>query len=289
MSPGAADRWRADLAAWAIPDRILNATGRSPWGHPVQRFAARADADLATPGGMSYQRALEALAEVRRRIGRPGTLLDVGAGAGAACLPLAPWTEQITAVDRSADMLTAFAERAGRLTPPVPFRTVEGSWPQVADQVGAHDVVLCHHVVYDVPDIAGFVAALTAAARHRVVLELMPRHPMTWLNPLWLKFHGLERPARPTSGDLVAVLHEAGVRALTVDRWTRADVDGLTPQERVALVTRRLCLPVEREPDVAAALAAHPQPGRRPVVTVSWAGTQSRLPDRAQPGPGEGP
>ena len=155
-------------------------------------------------------------------------------------------------------MLTAFAERAGRLTPPVPFRTVEGSWPQVADQVGAHDVVLCHHVVYDVPDIAGFVAALTAAARHRVVLELMPRHPMTWLNPLWLKFHGLERPARPTSGDLVAVLHEAGVRALTVDRWTRADVDGLTPQERVALVTRRLCLPVAREPDVAAALAAGP-------------------------------
>ena len=52
----------------------------------------------------------------------------------------------------------------------------------------------------------------------------------------------------------------------------RRDVDGLTEQERVELVTRRLCLPVEREPEVAAALAGMPRPGTSPVVTLSWAG-----------------
>jgi SAM-dependent methyltransferase len=277
---GAAQRWQADLATWAIPEEIMASTGRSPWGHPVQRFAARADADLAAPTGMSYQRALEALTDVRRRTGRAGTVLDVGAGAGAACLPLAPWAAEIVAVDRSSDMLAAFATRAARLEPAVPTRAVEGSWPQVADEVGVHDLVVCHHVVYDVQDIAPFVSALTAAARNRVVLELTPGHPMRWSNPLWLRFHGIARPTRPTSGDLVAVLHDAGVRALTVDRWVREDAGGLTEQDRVALVTRRLCLPVEREAEVAAALAEHPEEPRHRVVTVSWAGSGNAGPAR---------
>jgi hypothetical protein len=69
------------------------------------------------------------------------------------------------------------------------------------------------------------------------------------------------------------VLHEAGVRALVVERWTRTEVDGMTEQQRVELATRRLCLPVDREPEVAAALARVPHPATRPVVTMSWAGT----------------
>src|SRR4249920_1280541 len=79
----AADRWAAYLAQWAVPEPILAGATRSPWGHPVQRFAARADADIAGPTGTSYGRALDALALVRGQTGRPGTVLDVGAGAGA--------------------------------------------------------------------------------------------------------------------------------------------------------------------------------------------------------------
>ncbi len=239
----------------------------------MQRFAARADADLAEPSGASYRRTLDTLALVRSRAGRPGTLLDVGAGAGAASLPLARWTSAITAVDPSAAMLTAFADRAAALDDPPVWRTVEGRWPDVADAVDVQDVVVSHHVLYDVPDVAPFVAALTAKARARVVVEVVPQHPMSWLNPLWQQFHGLSRPRRPTADDLVAVLHEVGVRALVVERWTRTEVDGMTEQQRVELATRRLCLPVEREPEVAAALAHLPHPATRPVVTLSWAGT----------------
>jgi len=277
----AAGRWAAYLAEWAIPPEILAGTDRSPWGHPVQRFAARADADLAQPGGTSYRRALDTLALVRSRTGRPGTLLDVGAGAGAASLPLARWTSAITAVDPSAGMLAAFAERAAALPDPPLWRTVEGRWPDVADQVEVHDVVVSHHVLYDVQDIAPFVAALTAKARSRVVVEVVPQHPMSWLNPLWQQFHGLARPSRPTADDLVAVLHAAGVRALVVERSTRAEVDAMTEQELVEMATRRLCLPVDREPEVAAALATMPRPATRAVVTLSWAGT---APAAAGPG-----
>jgi SAM-dependent methyltransferase len=273
---GPAARWAAALAEWAIPDEILAATDRSPWGHPVKRFAAKADADIGEPGGASYRRALDALTEVRGRTGRAGTLLDVGAGAGAASLPLAPWATQVTAVDPSAGMLAAFTERAAALAErrglTTAFTTVEGRWPEVAHRVGVHDVVVSHHVVYDVPDIEPFVSALTATARTRVVLEIVPHHPMSWLSPLWLQFHGLRRPTRPTADDLVAVLHATGVRSLVVERWMRRDVDGLTQQERVELVTRRLCLPVDREPEVAAALERMPRSQTSPVVTLSWAG-----------------
>jgi 2-polyprenyl-3-methyl-5-hydroxy-6-metoxy-1,4-benzoquinol methylase len=268
----AAARWSAALGEWAIPAQILESTDRSPWGHPVKRFAARADADLADPGGSSYRQALAALAEVRGLSGRPGTLLDVGSGAGAASLPLAPWTRAITAVDPSAEMLAAFTERAGALPDAPAVTTVEGRWPQVADHVHQHDVVVSHHVVYDVPDIGPFVAALTAKARGRVVVEIVPQHPMSWINPLWMRFHGLARPTRPTADDFVAVLHEAGVRALLVERWTRAEADGLTRDELVGLATRRLCLPADREPEVAAALDDLQRPTVRPVVTLSWAG-----------------
>ena len=38
-----ADRWRADLAAWAIPEHITAAVSESPWVLPPQVFARRAD------------------------------------------------------------------------------------------------------------------------------------------------------------------------------------------------------------------------------------------------------
>jgi SAM-dependent methyltransferase len=233
----------------------------------VRRFADRADAAVTAPSGRSFETARDALAD-----GGPGSVLDVGAGAGAASLPLAPWATELVAVDRSADMLAAYVRLAAGLGRPA--RTVEGVWPQAAAAAGVHDVVVCHHVVYDVPDIGPFVAALTAAARRRVVVELPVQHPMTWLAPLWLAFHGLARPERPTSADFVAVLAEAGVTGLAVQRWERpepADDDPL--EERAALVTRRLCLPAARTAEVTALLPAASQSGFRLVETVSWSGT----------------
>lgn len=256
----AADQWRNHLLQWGIPREIEAAAERSPWGHPADRFAMRADTATQVPGGASFDRATEALIE-------PGSVLDVGAGVGAGGLPLLPYASSLTAVDPSEQMLGMLAERASASR--TPTRVIVGRWPAVADQAGVHDVVVCHHVVYDVQDLAPFLAALTAAARRRVVVELPPLHPQTWMAPLWLRFHGVVRPTTPTSEDVVAVLQETGVAHVVVDRWTREDPGH--PVD-IALITRRLCLPESAEAEVAAAQAELP-PAPRAVVTLSWPGS----------------
>ncbi len=176
----ASDRWRSALAEWAIPDHITAAVTESPWVVPTEVFARRADQYVAQPTGRSWERASEALAP-------RGSVLDVGAGAGAASLPLASLTSELTAVDVSDTMLAALTERADKLG--LATRTIVGRWPDVAPEVPPADVVLCHHVFYNAPDLDAFAAALHDHARRRVVVELPARHPMFALNPLWNILH----------------------------------------------------------------------------------------------------
>jgi SAM-dependent methyltransferase len=267
------DNWRADLAAWAIPEHITAGVTDSPWVLPRQVFARRADRMIAEPAGPSYERAREALEPA-------GTVLDVGSGAGAACLPLAPLATTITAVDTDENMLALLARRAARAGPGL--RTVHGRWPDVAAQAAPADVVTCHHVAYNVPDIGPFLTALTGHARRGVVLELTAVHPLTSLNPLWLRFHGLRRPEGPTAADLLAILAEAGVRAGHTE-WSRpAEADYAGFAELVEVTRRRLCLPADRASDVQAALLEMGSQPERPgdlgssgrdVVTIWWEGT----------------
>jgi 2-polyprenyl-3-methyl-5-hydroxy-6-metoxy-1,4-benzoquinol methylase len=153
-------RWRSDLAGWAIPGHITSAVTESPWVLPRDVFARRADRLRRAPGGPSYD--LE-----RAVLDPPGSVLDVGAGAGAACLPLAGRTTALTVVDTDDGMLSRLADRAraAGLDPGL----LQGRWPDVAGQAHPADLVTCHHVLYNVPDLAPFIEALTRHARRRVV------------------------------------------------------------------------------------------------------------------------
>jgi SAM-dependent methyltransferase len=267
------DRWREDLAAWAIPEHITAAVADSPWVLPRQVFARRADRLRRDPGGPSFERAWEALDP-------PGSVLDVGSGAGAACLPLAPRITTLTAVDADDGMLGLLAGRAGEAG--LAARTVHGWWPDVGGQVGPADVVTCHHVVFNVPDLGPFLAALTGHARRRVVIETAAAHPLTSLNPLWLHFHGLRRPEGPTAADTIGILAAMGHDPRHTG-WSRpAGADYGSMAELVEVTRRRLCLPPERAGEVEAALVElgiNPgQPGDlgssgRDVVTIWWEGT----------------
>ncbi len=275
--PGLLARWQSDLAAWAIPAHITAAVEQSPWVLPRQVFARRADRVAATPAGPSYERAWGALDP-------PGSVLDVGSGAGAASLALLPRCTMLTAVDAEPDMLDLLAERARAAG--VPARLVPGRWPDVAAQAGTADVVTCHHVLYNVPEIEPFLTALTAAARRIVVVELSAAHPLVSLNPLWLRFHGLVRPVRPTADDLLAILTAMGVRARS-RRWSRPESrDYGSLAELTDVTRRRLCLPPERAAEVTTALTDlgidpdHPvdlgSSGRQD-VTIWWEGLPSDL------------
>jgi hypothetical protein len=102
------------------------------------------------------------------------------------------------------------------------------------------------------------------------------------MNDLWLRFHGLERPDRPTADDAEAVLRELGLDPLREDR----DEPGRGSrferrEEAIALVRRRLCLSPERDDEVAEALGDRlverdgrwsAGPERTRIVTLWWYG-----------------
>jgi SAM-dependent methyltransferase len=265
-------RWRSDLAAWAIPDHITAAVTDSPWVLPRMVFARRADRLAAAPSGPSFERAWAALDP-------PGSLLDVGAGAGAASLPLLPRCTALTAVDTEPDMLDLLADRAAASG--VQPRLITGQWPEAARQAGIADVVTCHHVTYNVPNIEPFLKALTAAARRIVVVEMAAVHPLVTLNSLWLRFHGLVRPDGPTADDLLAILAAMDISAGS-QHWARpGGRDYASFAELTDVTRRRLCLPPERAPEVSEALVElGVEPDRpmdlgssgRDVVTIWWDG-----------------
>ena len=253
----AAAHWRNSLEAWAIPEAILEAAPESPWGFPEGHHAAP-----ETPADSPSRRfALAALPP-------NGMVLDVGCGGGAASLALVPHVGEIIGVDERAGALAelsaACAERG------VVCAEVIGSWPAVASRVATADVVVCHHVAYNVADLAAFVEALTAHARRRVVLELGATHPLTPLAPLWRHFWNLERPSGPSAADALAVIHELGIEP-DVAIHDRPRTGWATRAQEVAFVRKRLCLPSSRDAEVAEQLEMHSVPSNE-AWTFAWAG-----------------
>jgi SAM-dependent methyltransferase len=252
--------WDEALASWAIPDKLLAAAPESPYYFGVGLFGRLAEEALHkdTP---SRHRAREALPD-------GGTVLDVGCGGGAASLPLAPKMGCAVGVDQQVDMLEAFASRAERLG--VAHREVHGRWPDVAGDAPDADVVVCHHVFYNVGALEPFVMALTAHARHRVVVEMTATHPLAWLRPLWQRFHGLDHPTRPTVDDAVAALRALDL-AVELERWDEPSPWQSLGDELVEFVRRRLCLPADRDADIRAALTdLGLPPDRRLSATLWW-------------------
>ena len=266
-------QWRDDLAGWAIPEHITSAVTESPWVLPRDVFARRADRLRRAPGGPSYD--LE-----RAVLDPPGSVLDVGAGAGAACLPLAGRTTALTVVDTDDGMLGLLADRAraAGLDP----RLLQGRWPDVAGQADP-----------------GRPGHLPPCAVQRAGPGPVHRGAHPACAPA-----GGRRTHRQASADfpqpVVAALPRpgaaggAGRRPTSWPSWTRwvfgqGTLNGIvrlrpitaTGSELVETTRRRLCLPPERASDVEAALREAGHLGQpldlgtsgRSVVTIWWEGS----------------
>jgi SAM-dependent methyltransferase len=256
----ASDRWAGMLAAWAIPRRLVATAPASPYFFDPKVFVAAADEANARPEDTPSDRV------AREALPSAGTVLDVGAGAGAASLRLG--ARKVIAVDSSRDLLDAFVARAR--TRGIEYEAVEGVWPAAASQAPRADVVVCHHVVYNVAGLADFAAALDAHAVARVVIELTAQHPMSWMAPYWDALHGLSQPDHPTADDAVAVLTDLGFDVAT-DRWRRrVAMIGETGADQVARIARRLCLDESRHDELRQVLKKIPPPIERDVVTIWW-------------------
>ncbi len=258
----ASQRWADQLAAWGIPQRILDQAPEPPWGHDTRRFAVD---DTLDRQSTSAQWAREVLPP------SGGTVLDIGCGGGRSSLVLSPPANELIGVDRSGAMLDTFVDATVAVG--VARRTVHGTWPEIAPQTPVADVVVCHHVLYDVADVVPFVLALTEHAALAVVVELTTRHPMSAWSPAWRHFWQIERPDGPTHRDLVAVLDSLGLQPehTTSERGPlprfAADPERLVPTAR-----RRLCLGSDRDDELADWLDHNPLRWPETVATIRWPG-----------------
>lgn len=254
-----AERWRSDLQSWALPQEILDQAEIPPWSHPVAMFTV-GDEIADSPSHRAARGALPP----------GGSVLDIGCGGGRAAMALIPPAGTVVGVDHQQEMLDEFADAGVRRG--VVHHEYLGDWPDVSDFVPEADVVVCHHVVYNVQAIVPFIEALDAHARRRVVLELPTLHPLSNLNPLWRHFWDLQRPVRPSADDLLALIRALGHDA-HMEVWRDPDFGHRSPMseaDRLRFTRIRLCLPADREVEVAQALRELPPEPPRELATIWW-------------------
>ncbi len=252
----AARRWAEALAEWAVPREILDAAPQRPFVFNPKMFAAPTPGDEVSG---STGRAAEALPP-------GGSVLDVGCGGGAAAFALVPPAGELIGTDRQQDMLDLFLETARERA--VPASVVCGPWLSVEAEVPLADVVVCHNVLYNVPDIAEFVTALNAHARRRVVIEITHHHPQTVRKPLWKHFWDLDRPSTPTAAMAAEAVRSAGFDVQIEDTAATKRDDGRSLAVEAAFWCRQLCLPEDRVDEVAEMLENTSFPRER--ATLWW-------------------
>jgi SAM-dependent methyltransferase len=254
-----ADKWRECLMGWGIPGEILDQAPQSPWVHPPESFKPLSDLTLATP---SWVRAKEALDACRSG----SQILDIGCGGGRGSLGLAPPAIRIIGVDQQQTMLDMFAKEASSRS--IEFSMINGQWPDVAEQTPICDVVVCHHVFFNVAELQPFVLQLASHARRRVVVEIPMYHPLSNLSPAWKHFWNIDRPQSPTAFDAVDVIRDLGID-VHIETFEMDDPKTGVTDLDVEHTRIRLCLDKSRDPEVREFLINRDR-SPRTIATIWW-------------------
>ncbi len=256
MSINSAVQWKQDLASWGIPDDILNQAPTSPWIHPPAMFTVPEE----IPDSPSHSKAREIL------VGGD-SILDIGCGGGIAAFAAVSQGMHVIGVDHQSEMLTMFASNAQARG--LTHEEFLGDWPDLSDVTPEAQVVTCHHVAYNVPEIAPFLEALNQHATKRVVVEIPAMHPLSSLTSAWQHFWSLDRPTNPTASDLHAIACDLGFAA-HIQQW-ESDFGRPQPfEDQVRHLRIRLCLDESRDQEIADYLTNSPINRKRALATIWW-------------------
>jgi hypothetical protein len=163
-------------------------------------------------------------------------------------------------------MLVHFNAEAVRRN--VESETHEGFWPEISEKVSKADVVVSHHVLFNVKNIEEFLLACNSHAAKRVVIEIPERHPQSDANYLWEHFWGLKRPNSPKANDILDILSELGIKA-QVQNWegkARASTD---ISKTVEYARIRLCLDSSKDEEIKNLLQGRESAPRK-LATIWW-------------------
>lgn len=250
------ENWRKQLAAWAIPESILNQAEESPWIHPPALFEIP-EIITETP---SHQIAREVLSE-------NSSVLDIGCGGGIAAFALVPPASFVIGVDHQPEMLEMFTKNANDRK--IKSDVVLGFWPEVAWKTPNADLVTAHHVLYNVPQVEDFIQNMNHHALKRVVIEIPTKHPLSNMSELWLHFWNLERPITPSYMNLVDVITELGFEP-KFKVWTGQIRKEIDIDQAAEFMRIRLCLPKNKYAEVKAFMRSQTNQAKRELATIWW-------------------
>jgi SAM-dependent methyltransferase len=253
MRTSIGDYWREALLKWSIPKEILEQAPVSPWIHPVELFQVPAE----IPPTISHLKAKEV---------NPVSILDIGCGGGIAAFAVTPPAKTVIGVDHQPEMLREFERNATQRG--LKAQTFEGFWPDLAKEVPTADVVVTHHVLFNVQEIENFLIELDNHAKKRVVIEIPRFHPLTDSSYLWQYFWKLERPTTPTAEDVLKILNELGIEA-KIEYWESDFKREIDPLKSIEFNRIRLCLDSSKDEEIAR-LMKNQEPAQRKLATIWW-------------------
>lgn len=249
--------WKQNLANWAIPQEILDQAPTSPWIHPVELFELDPNQILeSTPSTKAAIAGLKA----------DKSVLDIGCGGGKATFELVGHIKKAFGVDHQKIMLERYESYARSKN--IQVETFFGDWPDIESLVPQAEVVLVHHVLYNVSDIENFIIALIKHATSRVVIELPQKHPLSSMNSHWKHFWDLERPSGPTAEDAFEIIKDFA-KAPKIEYFQAPAFKEIAIEKMVEFNRIRLCLPESRDPEILEFTKLQ-KPEVRSLATIWW-------------------
>jgi SAM-dependent methyltransferase len=185
----------------------MNETVReAPWGEQWARWY--------TEGLRHSDYAKKVVGVIEPIVQGCSSLLDVGAGCGALCIPLARAFDEIVALDASLAMLDEL-NKAAQSANVRNIKTRVSIWEKAEAQIGGFDVVLCAHVPGMFSEPGRHIPQLERHAKRFVFLLLgTPKNANRFFfRELWPLVRGESFPEKPDYFAVYDSLYRMGIFA----------------------------------------------------------------------------